>query len=153
MIRGSAARLLVCAWVGLLGASCVQASQSYPLRSAVGGASELTGSVSVERVEGGQRLVVVELRELPPPERIAPGLTDFVVWLAAPSGKHVKAGPLRYDRAHQSGSMFATTTLAAFTVQVTGERDADVGTPSGVLVTQRKVDTSGSRARGRASTN
>jgi hypothetical protein len=153
MVRGSAAlRVLVCAWIGLSGVHCVQASQRYPLHSELGGASEVTGSVSVERVEGGERLVVVELRELPPPERLAPGLTDFVVWLADPSGAHIKAGALRYDRAHQSGSLYATTTLPAFTVQVTGERDPAASEPSGVLLTQRKVAFNGSRAQARAST-
>lgn len=142
MVRASAALcVLVCAWVGLVGASCVQAGQRYSLRSALGGARDVTGTVSVERVEGGQRLVVVQLNELPAPERLAPGLTEFVVWLSAPSGKQVKAGALNYDRAHQSGSLFATTTLAAFTVRVTGERDPSVAAPSNVLLTERKVTT------------
>jgi hypothetical protein len=154
MVRGPAALyLLVCASLGLLCGQCVQASQNYPLRSALDGASEVTGSLSVERVEGGERLVVLELRDLPAPERFAPGLREFVVWLKAPSGKPMKAGALRYDREHHSGSLFATTTLAAFTVQVTGERDPSVDTPSDVLLTQRKVTTHGLRARGRAATN
>jgi hypothetical protein len=154
MVRGPLALgLLICALSGLLCASCVQASQRYPLRSELSGATSAVGSVSVERVEGGQRLVVVELRDLPAPERLAPGLTDFVVWLQAPSGEAVKAGALQYDREHQSGSLFATTTLASFTVQVTGERGPSVVAPSNVLLTQRKVDTNGSRVRGRASTN
>jgi hypothetical protein len=119
---------------------CVQATQSYPLRSklAEGG---VTGSMSVERVEGGQRLVVVQLSELPPPERIGPGLKEFVVWLSAPSGKAERAGALSYDRAHQSGSLFATTNLATFTLQVTGERDLGAIAPSEVLLAERKVST------------
>lgn len=134
-------RIAACACLGLASAQCVQASQSYPLRSSLNSASSVTGSVSVERVEGGQRLVVVQLNELPPPERVGPGLTEFVVWLAPPSGQRVKAGALHYDRAHQSGSLFATTTLAAFTVQVTGERGQSVDAPSSVLLTERKVVT------------
>lgn len=129
--------------LGLLGlaAACVQAAQSYPLHSALDQAASASGTLSVERVEGGQRLVVVQLSELPPPERIGPGLTQFVVWLAAPSGKAEKAGALSYDREHQSGSLFATTSLGTFTVKVTGEREPDARTPSEVLLAERKVVT------------
>lgn len=127
--------------VGLVGAACVGAAQRYPLRSTLDQASSATGTLSVERVEGGQRLVVVELRALPPPERIAPGLKQFVVWLSSPSGKPENAGALSYDREHQSGSLFATTNLGTFTVRVTGEREPGVQTPSGVLLAEHKVVT------------
>jgi hypothetical protein len=139
-------RVTASLWLALVGVlsgatACVQAAQSYPLRSALDQAASATGTLSVERVEGGQRLVVVQLSELPPPERIGPGLTQFVVWLAAPSGKAEKAGALAYDREHQSGSLFATTSLGTFTVKVTGERELDARTPSEVLLAERKVVT------------
>jgi len=127
--------------VGLLAVGCVQAAQRYPLRSGLDQAASTTGTLSVERVEGGQRLVVVQLRELPPPERIAPGLREFVVWLSSPSGTPENAGALEYDREHQSGSLFATTNLGTFIVTVTGEREPGVRTPSGVLLAERKVVT------------
>ncbi len=119
---------------------CVQAAQSYPLRSKLPDAT-VTGSLSVERVEGGQRLVVVQLSELPPPERIGPGLKEFVVWLSSPSGKAQRAGSLSYDRSRQAGSLFATTPMANFTIQVTGERDPAARAPSEVLLAERKVST------------
>jgi hypothetical protein len=134
--------------VGLAGActtaclgACVQAAQSYALHSALDQAAMASGTLSVERVEGGQRLVVVQLSELPPPERLGPGLKEFVVWLAAPSGQAENAGALSYDREHQSGSLFATTSLATFTVKVTGEREPGARTPSAVLLAERKVVT------------
>jgi hypothetical protein len=139
--RANARALLAAlALASTLTGGCVQAAQSYALRSKLPEAS-VTGSLSVERVEGGQRLVVLQLSELPPPERIGPGLKEFVVWLSAPSGKAQRAGALSYDRAHQSGSLFATTNLAAFTVQVTGERDPAASAPSNVLLTEHKVST------------
>jgi hypothetical protein len=124
---------------GGLGAACIQASQRYSLRSGLVEAASATGTLSVERVEGGQRLVVVQLNELPPPERLGPGLKEFVVWLSSPSGQPQNAGRLEYDRAHQSGSLLATTTLGTFTVTVTGERESGVRTPSEVRLAQRKV--------------
>jgi len=123
--------------IGLSG--CMQATQTYPLVPHAD--PGVVGSLSVERIEGGQRLVVLELSQLPPPERIAPGLTQFVVWFEGPRGKEVKAGMLRYDRTRRSGNLLATTDLTAFTVRVTGERDNHAVTPSGVLLAERKVVT------------
>ena len=104
-----------------------------------GAASGMVGSLSVERIEGGQHLVVLQLEQLPPPERIAPGLREFVVWLEDPRGGEVNVGTLRYDRANHSGNLLATTDLSAFTVRVTGERDARAAEPAGVLLAERRV--------------
>jgi len=104
-------------------------------------ASGMVGSLSVERIEGGQHLVVLQLEQLPPPERIAPGLREFVVWLEDPRGGEVNVGTLRYDRANHSGNLLATTDLSAFTVRVTGERDARAAEPAGVLLAERRVVT------------
>jgi hypothetical protein len=104
-----------------------------------GSSPDVTGSLSVEATQSGQNLVVVQLAELPPPERLGSGLTEFVVWLEDEHGHRVKAGVLRYDRARHSGNLLATTDLSAFTVQVTGERSQDVSSPSDVLVVERKV--------------
>ena len=119
---------------------CAQAARTYPLQlhSQAPGAS---GSLSVEAIEGGQRLVVLQLDALPPPERIAPGLRAFVVWLEDSRGTEVNVGKLRYDREHRSGNLLATTELTAFTVRVTGERDAEAAQPSGVRIAERRVVT------------
>jgi hypothetical protein len=123
-----------------LTAGCVQATQTYPLVLHPQAPSAI-GSVSVERIEGGQRLLVLQFDGLPPPERIAPGLREFVVWLEDSRGAEVKVGKLRYDRDHRSGNLLATTELTAFTVRVTGERDAQAAQPSGVRIAERKVFT------------
>jgi len=107
------------------------------LTGAAAGA-DVTGSLS-ESTQSGQRVVVVQLAELPPPERLGAGLTEFVVWIEDDRGHRVKAGTLRYDRARHSGNLLATTGLSAFTVQVTGERNEDVSAPSHVVVAERKV--------------
>jgi hypothetical protein len=129
-----------CGLAGLVIAGCVQAAQTYPL-AATPTAKGVAGSVQLERVEGGQTLVVVELEALPPPEHFASGLTEFVVWLEDATGARVKAGPLRYDRDHQAGSLFSTTHFSAFTVRVTGERDVHSETPSDVILATRAVTT------------
>jgi len=157
------AALLGCSAACALG--CMQATQTYALvlhpqngaPSAPSGtdsastpgphdvprdaAPGMVGSLSVERIEGGQHLVVLQLEQLPPPERIAPGLREFVVWLEDPRGGEVNLGTLRYDRANHSGNLLATTGLSAFTVRVTGERDARAVEPAGVLLAERRVVT------------
>jgi hypothetical protein len=122
--------------------SAVYALGNGPAEAApppAGTSPDVTGSLSVEATQSGQNLVVVQLAELPPPERLGSGLTEFVVWIEDEHGHRVKAGVLRYDRARHSGNLLATTDLSAFTVQVTGERSEDVSSPSDVLVVERKV--------------
>jgi hypothetical protein len=114
---------------------------------------QMVGSLSVERIQGGQRVVTLQLNQLPPPERIAPGLRAFVVWLEDPRGRKVKVGTLHYDRLHHSGNLLATTGLAAFTVRVTGERDDSTSAPSGVLLAERRVGSSLTRPRTRLDSN
>lgn len=126
--------------LGLLLASCVQASQTYPLITTPR-ASGCSGRVQVENVEGGKTLFVVELEQLPPPRAFASELTEFVVWLEDPQGGQVKAGTLRYDPARRAGNLLGTTRLHAFTVRVTGERHANSDTPSDVVLASRKVTT------------
>jgi hypothetical protein len=120
------------------GSACARATQTYPLLSQ-GAAQQAVGSLSVERIEGGQRLVVLQLDRLPPPERIAPGVREFVVWLEEPHGKRVNVGTLRYDRDRHSGNLLATTELSTFTVRVTGERNGQAMEPSGVILAERRV--------------
>lgn len=119
--------------------ACMQATHTYPLTTP--SQPGVVGSLSVEQIEGGQRLLVLALSELPPPERIAPGLTEFAVWVEGPHGNEVKVGVLHYDRARRSGNLLATTDLTTFTVRVTGERDGRASEPSEVLLAERRVVT------------
>ena len=124
--------------VSMLVSGCAQTTRTYPL-GLERDAPTVTGSLSVEPIEGGQQVVVVHLHRLPPPERLAPGLRQFVVWLEDERGSHIKVGTLRYDRTHQSGTLLATTDLTAFTVRVTGERDERAVSPSDVRIAERSV--------------
>ena len=119
--------------------ACIQASQRYPLVTGES-AHGATGSLEVERIEGGQKLVMIELDKLAPPERIGTGMHEFVVWVEGEDGSRVRAGVLRYDRARKAGNLMATTQLPRFTVRVTGETKADVTTPSSVLLAERTID-------------
>jgi len=135
-LRASARVVLPVVLLGLSG--CSQASQRYPLVTGTD-AQGATGSLEVERIEGGEKLVMIELDKLVPPERLGAGMREFVVWVIAEDGSRVRAGVLRYDRSRQAGNMMATTKLPRFTVQVTGERNASPATPSSVLLAERKI--------------
>lgn len=131
--------LLLGAPLGVTASSCAHAAQTYSLMPH--GTPNAVGSLSVERIEGGQRLVVLQFAELPPPERMGPGVREFVVWLVGPHGEKLNVGPLRYDREQRSGNLLATTDLPAFTIRVTGERDAQAAEPSGAVLAERRVVT------------
>jgi len=133
----STSLFVLCTSAQALGA-CVQASQDYPLVTKAS-AEGAQGSVQIERIEGEQKLVLIELEGLKAPERLGAGMREFVVWVQGEDGQNVRAGTLRYDRALKSGNLMATTSLPRFTVRVTGERDANVTTPSSVLLAERKV--------------
>ena len=130
--------LLLAGALAVASAACGAPEQRYPLVSAHPG-QPVSGSVQVERIEGGERLVVVELSKLPPPERLASGLRTFAVWLQEEGSAPVLAGTLRYDREQQSGNLMATTPSKAFTLRVTGERQSKPDSPSEMLVAERRV--------------
>jgi hypothetical protein len=126
-------------WALVLGTlACAGPAQRYPL-SALPHTAFGQGSVEVERIEGGQHLVVVELDALEPPETLAQGVDEYVVWLEDARGKRVRAGTLRYDRGNKSGNLMATTDLSTFTVRVTAEGPKNGGAKTSVLVAERRV--------------
>lgn len=132
---------VACAFGATWGLSaCVQASQTYLLEPRASQIPAVSGSVQVERIEGGQRLLAISLRDLPPPEEL--GLHEFAVWVRDADGRTVKLGSLRYDRTQGSGSLLGLVDSARafrFTVQVTGERDENASAPSELLLAERTV--------------
>ena len=87
---------------------------------------------------GGNNLVTIHLDNLPPPDRIATGLTTYVVWFVAANASPVKAATLVYDADARVGDAAATTPLTTFEVRVTAERANTVAAPSeSVAITLR----------------
>lgn len=122
-----------------------------PLSAACGGHSEFPvvgtprsagtdGMVTVEQIEGGNYLVLVEVQHLPPPERVSEGASTYVVWIKPEDGGAVKAGRLDYDPDERTGTVRATTPAGGrFTVLITAEADDTTAEPSEVVVVQREV--------------
>ena len=125
------------------------AASLFVLASGCGGPAEyaLAGSpraagadglISVEEIEGGNRLVTVSVDHLPPATRLGEELTTYVVWFVG-NGGAVKAGQLVYAEDTRQGQMHATTPLREFTLKITAERAADVAAPSDVVVADRQI--------------
>jgi len=97
------------------------------------------GTATVEVIEGGSFMVIVELMHLPPPARLGDGLTTYVVWLQEDGGQPQKAGVLAYDEDERSGTMRATTPNTNVTLIVTAEVDREVPAPSEIVVARREL--------------
>ncbi|NCQ59871.1 MAG: hypothetical protein GW913_04265 [Myxococcales bacterium] len=97
------------------------------------------GTVQVEEIEGGNQMVTLTLDHLPPPARLADGMTTYVVWLTQRGQQPTKAGALDYDEDARTGHMIATTPLTRFTLRITAEENRDVAAPSDLVVAERVV--------------
>ncbi|HEY8428702.1 MAG TPA: hypothetical protein VIL20_10025 [Sandaracinaceae bacterium] len=99
------------------------------------------GTIQVERIEGGNRLVTVTLRHMTPPDRLAPGLTTFIMWFRDPHGRSTKASRLEYDPGSRTARATATTPLTRFALIVTAERDGNAIEPSQNVIFNQRVTT------------
>ncbi|MBK8172655.1 MAG: hypothetical protein IPK60_20270 [Sandaracinaceae bacterium] len=104
-----------------------------------GGAAGADGNVQVEEVDGGNHLLTIHVEHLPPPERLAEGLTTYAVWLVANGQAAVKAGHLDFDSESRMGNLVATTPLSDFELKITAESDANASTPGNTVVLTRQI--------------
>jgi len=102
-------------------------------------APDADGTVSVEGIEGGNRLVKIQLQHVPPPSRLGAGLTVYVVWFTASGQAPVKAGLLSFDEGARRGSLMATTPLRNFSLRITAERDASGASPGETTILERQI--------------
>lgn len=98
------------------------------------------GTIQVERIEGGNRLVTASLQHITPPERLGQGLTTFVMWFRDPRGQSTKASNLEYDPGSRTGRATATTPMGRFLVIVTAERNGEAHEPSDNVIFNQRVD-------------
>jgi len=96
--------------------------------------------VTVERVEGGERLVTVSASALPPPGRLSPDLRAYVVWFMGDDGAAIRAGELVYEPEYREGRLHAATPLERFQLEITAERSGDAATPSDHVIVTQWVD-------------
>lgn len=96
--------------------------------------------IRVEKRETGNKLVTIDIQNLPPPDRVAEDAEAFVVWFSAKGQPTQKAGHLQYDKDERVGKAEATCAYDEFTVLVTAEESAEVGSPSNKVVIRQEVE-------------
>ena len=97
------------------------------------------GTVHVETVEGGNRLVVVSMEHLPPPERLSPAMSTYTVWFVPANSYPVKAGNMTFSRRSRQGRIVATTPHKEFVVRLTAEPSKQVNEPGELVVAERHI--------------
>jgi len=126
--------LMVLAAVGCAGPAKYQVTGS-------GRAPDADGRITVEKAEGGNSMVTLDVNHLAPPDRMESGATTYVVWFQKQGQPAMRAGQLGYDKGKRAGTMRATTTNRQFDVLVTAEASGVVPSPSDVVIFQKQVET------------
>jgi hypothetical protein len=134
-------RLLIIPSLLILSSGIGCAGSSKYEMTGSGKAPDADGRISVEKVEGGNSMVTLDLEHLAPPQRMENQATTYVVWFQKPGQPPSLVGHLSYDPGNRTGTMRATTTDRQFNVVVTAEPTEVVSTPSNIIVFQKQVET------------
>jgi hypothetical protein len=87
-----------------------------------------------------QTEVQLEVKNLPPPDRVTEGATDYVAW----SRKNANAtwtrlGSLKYDSGNRGGTMAGSVPETSFDFAVSAEKAALAASPSSDIVFEQRV--------------
>ena len=121
---------------------CLSTAACGPSTQQARGTERAAGAdanVTIENIEGGNRMVVLVVDHLPPPERVAAGHTRYVMWFSKAGQTSVMASTLEYDPGSRRGRARATTPLTGFEIVVTAERAAASATPSEHVVVRHRA--------------
>jgi hypothetical protein len=131
----------VCALALVLGSVAITGCGGGSSYSVIGTprAPDADGTITVEAIEGGNRLVKIRLQHVPPPARLGTGLTTFCVWFTANGQAPVKAGLLAFDEGSRTANLMATTPLHNFQLRITAERTTDVASPGEATILERAI--------------
>lgn len=105
-----------------------------------GSAASADANIEVERLEGGNKMVRLDIQNLPPPERVAEDASVYVVWFTAEDQAPLKAGTLSFDSDERTGRLQATSAFDEFVVLVTAEESTGAGSPSSHVVIRQSVE-------------
>lgn len=132
MNRGTIAAVLL-----VLASACSSATvfRTETLAPAVGAEVE----IRVEALDSGNYLINLSVEHLAPPDRVAQGMTRYVVWITGSDGTPRRVGYVDFDDGDRAGAMTATTTDRNFTVMITAEPDGAVTAPSTSVVAQQEI--------------
>jgi hypothetical protein len=120
------------------GLGCGGGSHTYDVR----GTQRDPGAdahVQVERIEGGNHLLTITVRNLTPPDRLGGGNQTFIVWIHQENGPVTLGSRLEYQQDQRTGRATVTTPAVHFTLLITAEQNATVTQPSDFVVFQQNI--------------
>lgn len=132
-------RSLFCVCLTLLLAAC-----GGPLKYEIASTPKAPGADAklVAKVNESQHQTTFELevKNLPPPDRVSEGATDYVAW----SRKNASAvwsrlGSLKYESGDRGGSMTGSVPETSFDFEMTAEKAALAASPSSDVVFTQHV--------------
>ena len=93
----------------------------------------------VNKSQGNSKIEILA-ENLPPPERLQPGTTAFVVWQRKnDSSPWQRVGALTYDKGKRRGTIEATAPETKFELVITAEINSAPASPSGNVMFQQLV--------------
>ena len=82
----------------------------------------------------------LEVRNLPPPDRVMEGATDYVAWQRkSSSAVWARLGSLQYDSSDREGELKGSVPETSFDFQITAEKMALAASPSSDVVFSQRV--------------
>ena len=122
-------------------AASVLAGCGGPLYAAHGRAPFIGVDVEIDvKPQAGSRFVDIALTHLFAPSRVAPNLTQYVVWIAPVGGAPLRAATVVYNEGNQTGEAQASFPDSKFTILVTAETAQVPATPSEHIIIEQLVD-------------
>jgi hypothetical protein len=96
--------------------------------------------VSEPNKSQGNSKIELRAENLPPPDRLQPGTTAFVVWQRKnDSTPWQRVGALQYDKGKRRGTLEATVPEVKYELVITAENTSSPGSPSGNVMFQQLV--------------
>jgi len=138
-IQKSTNILLFVGLVVLTLSGCVKTRQF----SVPGGANAIGADATVEvtRQAWGNFSLDIAAVNLLPPQRIAQGITEYVVWVQEGNAQPIRIGTLNYNSSNRKGTMMATTAYTQFQMIMSGEVTSNVASPSEHVVFRSVIET------------
>lgn len=132
--QGALAGLLLGLWLGA-GAGCgadrfvVVGTPEAPTTS---------GYIEVEDDDAGAWTSVF-MHHLHPPDRLAPGLTCYILWFQPRGGEPQRVGALVYYPDERKGKLKGRRPAGPFTILITAEKSQRPAAPTGLLVAEQQI--------------
>ena len=126
------------ALLALPGSGCGGGSHTYDVR----GTQRDPGAdarVQVDRLEGGNHLLTISVRNLTPPDWLGSGNTAFIVWIRQENGATTLGSRLEYQQDQRTGRATVTTPAVHFVLMITAEQNPQASQPSEMVVFQQTI--------------